>query len=172
VSTIRIPRTAESRRELTYARLLCRVHPEREMANAFEGVLLKPGCAVEHAALWPDSRYPEKPLLLEFAGTDHTGRGHNRSNQIHVLWRYEPARGVWVQLARTLSQAADWIPQMKVMALRELGGPPAPDPLIASKAASVFLARLDLEFGELGAGDRHIAMNLVFEQLLARMVNA
>jgi hypothetical protein len=140
------------------------------MANAFEGVLLKPGSAVEYSDLWPDPGFPAIPLLLEFAGGDRTGRGHNRSNQIHVLWRYDGEAG-WTEIARTLSQSADWIPHMRAIALQELGGPPRPDPQMARKAAAGFIGSLDAQLRELGEGDRFLTLNLLYEQLLARMAN-
>jgi hypothetical protein len=138
------------------------------MANAFEGTLLKPGSRVEHAALWPVEGYPDIPLLLEFAGSDHTGRGHNRGNQIYVLWRFENER--WVEIARTLSVGAEWIPHMLAIALRELGGPAAIDPALAEKVADRFLSILDRELMELGAGDRALVLNFVFEQVSARLM--
>lgn len=162
--------TASNRRELTYAKLLCRVHPERVMANAFEGVLLKPGSKIEHSALWPDEGYPEKPILLEYAGSDHSGRGHNRSNQIHILWRYENEG--WSEIARTSSVGAEWIPHMISIALRELGGPAKLNPDLAEKVASSFLSRLDGELRELGAGDCGLVLNFILEQVEARMMRA
>jgi hypothetical protein len=145
------------------------VHPERVLASAFEGVLLKPGSRIDHAELWPDDRYPATPVLLEFAGSDHSGSGHNRSNQIYVLWRFEPERG-WVEIARTLCVGAEWIPLLLPIAQRELGGPARVDSDLAAKVADVFLCRLDDELKELGAGDRGLVLNFVFEQVSARMM--
>jgi hypothetical protein len=138
------------------------------MGDAFEGSYLKPGSCVEVSSLRPSEDYPEKPLLLEFAGSDHTGRGHNRSNQIHVLWRFRG--GQWVEIVRTLSQGAEWIHTIRAVALREIGGPPPPDPEMAAGVVERFLSDIDRELGELGAGDRAIALNLFFEQLAARLV--
>lgn len=166
--TVLIPHNAVSRRELTYAKLLRRVHPDRTMPNAFEGTYLKPGSRVEISALRPSDDYPETPLLLELAGSDHTGRGHHRSNQIYILWRFR--RGEWVEVVRTLSKGAEWIPTIRAVALRELGGPPPADPELAAGAVERFLQRLDRELGELSAADRGIALNLFFEQVAARMV--
>jgi hypothetical protein len=168
--SILIPRTARSRRELTYARLLWRVHPDRTMANAFEGPLLKPGALVDDCALWPDERFPAKPILLEFAGNDHSGRGHNRSNDIYILWRFEPDEWAWVEIVRVLTQGADWIANLLPIARAELGGVRAPDPLLAAEVAGRWLSQLDLELKALGAGDRGLALNLIFEQVTARMV--
>jgi hypothetical protein len=166
--TVLIPNTAVSRRELTSAKLLRRVHPDRTMANAFEGAYLKPGTRVEISALRPSDDYPETPLLLEHAGSDRTGWGHKRSNQIYILWRFR--RGEWVEVVRTLSKGAEWIQTILPVALREIGGPPPPDPELAAGVMERFLLQFDRELGELSAADRGIALNLFFEQVAARMV--
>jgi hypothetical protein len=140
------------------------------MANAFEGKLLKPGARLEYSSLWPDPRYPRKPVLLEFAGSDHSGRGHNRGSQIYILWRLEGEN--WVEIARSLSVGGEWIAVLMPIALRELGGPARIDPDMAEKLAVVWLGRLDDELKELGAGDRGIMLNFVFEQVAARMMKA
>jgi hypothetical protein len=170
--SIWIPRTSDSRGEFTYARVLWRVHPDRTMANAFEGVLLKPGSVVEDSALWPDARYPARPLLLEFAGSDRTGRGHNRSNQIYILWRFEPDQWQWVEIARVFTQGAEWVPMLLPLALRELGGVmPAPDPAAALDSMKRFLAQLDDELRQVGSQERAIAIGFMYEQLGARLAN-
>jgi hypothetical protein len=168
--TVLIPRSAVSRRELTYAKLLCRVHPDRMMGHAFEGIYLKPGTRVGISALRPSDDYPETPLLLEFAGSDHTGRGHHRSNQIYILWRFR--RGEWVEVVRTLSKGAEWIHTIRAVALREIGGPPPPDPALAAGVVERFLGQIDRELGELAAADRGIALSLFFEQMAARLCSA
>jgi hypothetical protein len=166
-----IPRSAAGRRELTYSRLLRRVHSDRTLANAFEGKLLRPGARIEYGGLWPDESYPMVPVLLEYAGSDHSGRGHNRSSQIYILWRYEVARG-WVELARVLSAGAEWIVNLMPLALRELGGPARVDPDLAANVAAGFLSRFDAELKELGAGDRALVLNFVYEQVAARLMRA
>jgi hypothetical protein len=166
--TVLIPRTAVSRRELTYAKLLRRVHPDRTMGNAFEGIYFKPGSRVEISELRPSADYPETPLLLELAGSDHTGWGHKRSNQIYILWRFR--RGEWVEIVRTLSKGAEWIQTILPVALREIGGPPPPDAEMAAGVVQRFLAQFDRELGGLSAADRGIALNLFFEQVAARIV--
>jgi hypothetical protein len=170
--TVLIPRTASNRRERTYARLLRRVHQDRTMVNAFEGALMRPGSRVEYSALWPDNSYPENPVLLEFAGSDYSGRGHNRSNQIHVLWRFDMEQRVWIEITRTLSQDSNWIMNLIPIALREVGGPPPVDPALASDVSADLLCSLDAQLGNLSAIDRELVLNLVFEQLAARMVSA
>jgi hypothetical protein len=170
--TVRIPNSAISRHGFAYAKLLWRVHPDRGTANAFEGPLLKPGALVDSSALWPDGSYPTKPLLLENAGSDATGRGHNRSKQVYILWRYEPERSVWVEVVRTLTEGLEWVSSLVPVALREIGGAPAPDPDLARNVSRFFLSQLDKELGELPAGDRHLTLSLLYEQVAARLVRA
>jgi hypothetical protein len=141
------------------------------MVNAFEGVLLKPGSTIEYRALWPDATYPETPVLLEYAGTEGTGTGHNRRNQIHVLWRFDLQRRAWVEVIRTRTEAAEWIGQLAPIALREIGGPPPPDPVIAVNFVRAFLAQLDRDLAVLAAADRAAALNQLFEQVAARLVS-
>lgn len=166
--TIQIPRSAVSRRQLTYAQLICKVHPDRKMRTAFEGVWVKPGSKVEYSAL---AGYPEKPLLIEYAGNDASGRGHNRSKDIRILWRFEPEKNNWVEIIRTLGHGSEWIADVMPIVLRELGGPPKADPEIAATVTRRFFSQLDVELGELAAADRTITLNLVFEQLVARLVS-
>jgi hypothetical protein len=138
--------------------------------RTFEGQYLKCGSKVERSDLRPDPSYPENPVLLEFAGNDRTGRGHNRSNSIYILWRLT-SRG-WEEVGRALAQGADWVPQIRFLALRELGGPPPADPLLASQTARQLVCRLDAELRSLSASERQIALGLVYEQIAARIVES
>ncbi len=167
---IRIPRSAVKRGMPAYALLLRRVHPDRQDARTFEGRFLKCGVRLELSQLRPDPSYPENPVLIEYAGSDGTGRGHNRSNFIHILWRLEGSS--WIEVTRTACQGSDWILQMRPIALREVGGPAAADPDLAFQTAAGFISRLDQEFQTLSAADRQIALNFVFEQIACRMVDA
>ena len=137
--SMRIPRTCRHRGQLTYAKLLVRVYPHRAMANAFEGKLLKPGALIDEAELRPTLEYPAIPLLLEYAGNDRTGRGHRRSHDIYLLWRYDRAYGGWEELVRCASQGADWIQHLKPVALAELNRgvePRTPPPLCPTAPSS------------------------------------
>ncbi len=170
MSTICIPRSAVSRGAPTYALLLRRVHPYRTNARSFEGTYLKCGSRVERSQLRPDPSYPETPVLLELAGNDRTGWGHNRSSQIHILWRLEDDG--WLEVARTISKGADWVEQLRPLAMREVGGPPAADQKLAFQTANVLVSRLDEDFRNLSNADRQIALSLVYEQIAARMVDS
>jgi len=165
---VRIPRSRLTRRDTTYAKLLLRVYPRRTMANAFEGVLLKPGSLIDETALWPEPEYPSTPLLLEYAGNDHTGRGHRRSNDIYLLWKYDRERG-WVELVRCTSQGADWIEHMKAIALLELRRDIVPaDAWSAASISALVLAALDKHLELLDPLERHLAMSFVYQEFSAR----
>jgi hypothetical protein len=145
------------------------------MATAFEGKLLKPGALIDEADLRPTPEYPEIPLLLEYAGTDHTGHGHRRSNDIYLLWRYDRAGACWVELIRATSQGADWIAHLKPIALAELRrGVPPPDAANSANAAAGISGRvlsvLDHELEMLGAGERHLVMAFVYQAFTSRAV--
>lgn len=168
MQTIRLPRTASSRGFPCYSKLLCRVHPEKIPAFVFEGILHKCGTVIDRNQLWPDKRYPEKPLLLEWAGKDRPGR---RALDVHILWRFEPDFDEWVELTRTITRGTDWVSQLAAIALKELGGRPLADPDTASRAAASVLQRVDEGLRELAAADRVIALDLVYEQILARIVD-
>ncbi len=139
------------------------------MANAFEGILFKPGSFVDDSALWPDAKYPAVPLLLEFAGCDGTGRGHNRSSQIHVLWRFAPECRVWIEIARTLSQGSEWLPHMLELVTMALDAPLPPDAENAAKTVTRLLSSMDKELAQLSDEEKDIALNLIYEQIAARM---
>lgn len=165
-----IPRSCSSRRALTFARLLLRVYPRRDF-NAFEGMLLKPGAVIEESALWPTEEYPRTPLLLEYAGNDCSGRGHNRSNDIYILWRYCRAAGKWNEIARCVSQGAEWMHHMKAIAIAELGREGvAADPRQAATVSGRVLGMLDAELERMDTLERHLVMSFVLQEFSARAV--
>jgi hypothetical protein len=168
--TIRIPRTNETRGALTYARLLLRVWPRRTFA-AFDGKFFKPGAKIEEADLWPTPEYPAVPLLLEYAGSDRTGRGHRRANDIYLLWRYERETGEWVALLRYTGQGTEWIAPIKRRALAELAR--TEPPISCTHASDVcvrVLAALDHELELLDNENRHLVMSFVYQEFSARAV--
>jgi hypothetical protein len=46
-------------------------------------------------------------LVLECAGPESAGRGHNRSEVLWILWRWE--RGDWRECGRALAIGREWI---------------------------------------------------------------
>jgi hypothetical protein len=172
VPTVRLPRTAVSRRQKTYAKLIRRVYPRREFA-AFEGRVFRCGALIDVAELWPDQRYPGAEVghawVLEYAGNDGTGRGHVRSNDIYVLWRYERKRNAFTEIVRSVSQGKDWLDAIRYVAMREIGRVEIRDPLLAENACGRVLAVLDAELEILTREDRGLVMSFVYEQFTARV---
>jgi hypothetical protein len=163
-----IPRTAPRRGERTYALLVLRQSPRLKI---FEGVLLKTGRAVEESALRPTPHYPEIPLLIEFAGNDGSGRGHNRSRDIHILWRY--AGGEWEEIARSLSQGSEWFDHLAPIVRRELVRPTGVDHVGEARAAAGRLAALiDGELSQLAEEGRERALAFLYDQVAARFAES
>jgi hypothetical protein len=163
-----IPKTSTSRGAFSYAKLLRRVCPRRTF-DAFEGKLLRPGARIDEADLRPAPDYPAIPILLEYAGHDSSGRGHRRSNDIYVLWRYDAAAGTWSELVRCTCQGADWIEQLKPIAVREIAR--SCEPVDARHAADVcgrVLGMLDQALERLDRDERHLVMAFVYQAFSAR----
>ncbi len=163
---VSIPRTAPRRAERTYALLILRPSPRLKI---FEGVFLRTGSVIEQAALRPTPHYPEIPLLIEFAGRDGGGRGHNRSRDIHVLWRF--VAGEWEEIARILSQGSEWFDHLAPIVRRELVRP-AVDHVAEARAASGRLAALiDGELSQLTEEGRERALAFLYDQVAARFAD-
>jgi hypothetical protein len=133
--------------------------------------MLRCGSRVDAGALRPTVDYPEVPLLIEYAGNDASGRGHNRSNDIHVLWRYESEAGEWVELARLLSRGPEWISDMVPIVQRELrGAAPIQYLEVAQKISALVLGVLDRELSALEDEGRCRVMSFLYDQFSARLV--
>jgi hypothetical protein len=165
---VHIPNTSPSRREPTYARLIRGVS-SLPAGLAFPGKLFRCGRAVEESELWPEEGYPETPLLIEFAGRDRVGRGHNRSTWLHVLWRYDLHRREWAELCRASSVGAEWVEYLKPAILAELRNEPRCPVDAAARASGKVLMLLDGELDQLSDEERRLAMTLVYEQVTARL---
>ena len=167
-----VPRTADSRKELSYALLLRRVHPDKPAALCFDGKLLKCGSRISYADLRPDETWPRVPLLLEMAGSDRTGSGHNRSGFLYVLWRYDvkPPAG-WRELTRAVSRSTDWVEHMRPIVLAELGGPVAPDLIAVERACTRLLKDVDGTASGFGSEERGILFSMLHQQMAARLAS-
>ena len=120
VRLVRLPRSSVNRNAVTYARLLRRVCRDRTWGGwCFEGLVERPGSVI------PAGRIPAGGLLLECAGSQPGGRGHNRAPTLYILWRYEHASGEWRELARSTAMERDWTLDLGPIAHRELH-PPKP----------------------------------------------
>ena len=167
-----IPNNRLSRNEMGYAKLLLRVYPRRTNGlDPYDGQLLTPGSVIEQAELWPTTEYPATPLLLEYAGSDQSGRGHKRSNSIYILWRFELVRSEWAEVARAVSQGDDWRTYLVPIAFAEINrGSPPRDATYAAGVCSRILGALDSELDRLTIDDRNMVMHFIYEQFTARAV--
>jgi hypothetical protein len=174
---IRIPCTSLSRKEKTYAQLVLRA--TRSGLRRFEGgVYFRCGSTVEESALHPEG-YPETPLIIEYAGSDRAGGMHYRPNgygrkvyrDIHILWRFDAARGEWDQLARVLSQGPEWVDDIAAIVRREIAAPPVNFVEASRHVATCVLELLDRELSELEEEGRGRAMSFLYDQFTARFVS-
>lgn len=144
--------------------------PTRPGIHFFEGRFFRCGALVDECDLRPTPDYPLVPLLLEFAGNDRTGRGHNRSNDIHVLWRFNAASDDFEELARVFSQGPEWFFGLVPIVKRELHAPPVKYVELAGAVSSRVLAMLDGELEPLGDEGRARVMSFLYDQFTARLV--
>lgn len=127
------------------------------------------------AALRPSPDYPSTPLLLEYAGNDRTGRGHNRSRDMRVLWRWNAALRDWDEVARDLSHGIDWFANLAPRVRRELaeqraGRQPVSPGEVGRAVTARVLAFLDAELNPLEDLERSHVMSSLHDQFTARLV--
>jgi hypothetical protein len=169
---IRIPQTCTDRRQLTFAQIILRMSP-RATPTIFEGARFRTGSRVTECELRPTPDYPEIPLLLEYAGNDRTGRGHRRSNDIHVLWKFESETSEWIELARVTSQGPEWFEHLgPIMRDHLRGGPNANEAEVAGKATRRILELMDRELESLARDGRERAMSFLYDAFTARLMAA
>jgi hypothetical protein len=166
---VKIPRTAARRAERCYARLVLRA---TRRAPFFDGPLLRAGAFVEESALWPTPDYPLIPLLIEYAGSDGSGLGHNRSRDVHVLWRYVRARQDFEEVARVASHGAEWVYDLRPIVERELVRPAIDDNARGRAAASRLAALIDGALDELEDAGRESALAALYNQVAARFAES
>lgn len=160
---VSIPRSG-GRREATYAQLVLRVR----RSGLIDGRFFRTGAQVEESALRPSPAYPEVPLLVEFAGSDGTGWGHNRSPDIHLLWRYDYLRHGFDEIARVRSHGAEWLFHLEPIIRRHIHRPPVDYTSEAREAAARVLAALEGELDQLEDESRARALAVLYNQVTAR----
>jgi hypothetical protein len=167
VATIRIP-CSNDRRQATYAQLIRRVNMRGSIP--FEGRLLRTGAAIEEADLRPTPEWPETPLLIEYAGNDRSGHGHRRSNDLHILWRFDA--GEWIEIARISSQGPEWHYHLVPIVRREICSAPVNFVEVAGKITELVLALLDHELDGLEDEGRARTMSFLYDKFTARFVRS
>jgi len=119
---VRIPRTSTRASQRFFAKLLTRVDPNAATGFGFEGTILRPGSMIPLSALWPTPAHPAIPIVLEYAGNPNPVRGPARRLQpdTYVLWRFDPEKKTWSEIARALGEGWTWAIDMRAIAIRAL----------------------------------------------------
>jgi hypothetical protein len=164
MAPVRIPHSCK-RREPTYATLIRRVRPCGTIASTFEGDYLRTGREVD------DAGFPPVVLLHEHAGSAIAGRGHRRSTQLHILWRWDRERREWRELMRVQAIGSEWVEAMKHAALRELRDPNLSGVDQARAAAVRIFVLIDDEISLLERDAGRELVGMLWEQFAARFAS-
>jgi hypothetical protein len=123
---------------------------------------------VAPAELRPTVEYPETPVLLECAGIAKTGRGHNRSEYLYIVWRFDAHSDEWRELGRAQSAACEWAADLAPIARRaideQIG---APDLTEVERRISVYL---NSELGRVAERDRMQVLAVIHDAIATRIV--
>lgn len=174
---IRIPRTAARNSPRTYALLILRKSRSKAL-RVFDGRLFQPGQRIDESELWPTPHYPRTPLLVEYAGPtgfDARGRrarGHNRSRDLYILWRFDAARREWQEIARAIADGPEWFEYFRPIVEREII-PPDIDHVAEARAAIGTLAALiDGTLNQLANEGRSRALSFLYDEVAARFAES
>jgi hypothetical protein len=141
----------------------------------FDGPLFRPGSWIEESQLWPTPHSPVYPLLLEWASTTglqangKPARGHNRSQDVHVLWRYDRPARQFCEIIRILSEGPEWYESIAPIVARWIVRPPIDHVAEARTATGRLAALMDGVLAELTDEGREIALSFFYDQVVARM---
>jgi hypothetical protein len=148
-------------------KLLSHVDPNAEHGFGFEGRVLVPGCTVTLAEICP-SDYPDTPVLLEYAQVRaQAKRGHNRREQLYVLWRLDLVSYEWLELGRSQSMSWEWAVDLRPLAVRALARPQVMPDLVAVQNRIV--AALARELDSLEAAQQARVLGIIHDQLACRV---
>jgi hypothetical protein len=170
VKLVHLPRTATSRNAITYIKLIHSVKIDHTFGGyRFDGPLFRPHATIEEAELRPSPDYPKIPLLLECAGPAAPGLGHKRAKQLYILWKYDPARRDWDEVARTAAVDRDWTVDLGPIARRELQTKPilVDPPGIADRV----LLKLEDELEPLERRAQRLVLLAVYDRFASRVAN-
>lgn len=169
---VRLPLSARDRRLMTYAKLLRRVARHAQTGFDFDGQLLRPGELVAESSLRPSPDYPAVPILLECAGPERPGRGHNRAAELYILWRYEANRSAWTELARVAAESWDWAAVLGPLAWQAVADQWPSAPPAEACAVTERLERIvDAELEAAALADRRKILAIIHDRLAARAVH-
>jgi len=174
VRRIRLPLSSTRRTQPTYAKLLRRFDPRSRSPFQWLGTFFRPGSLIQETELWPDETFPRVPLILEFAGSENPGKGHNRhkSDNTVVLWRYLRTEGKFEELGRVSVPAGMWAmllePLVREAMAAEIFGVHTLDiEAIRLRISRVIAAELD----RLEDGDRARVLTAVHDELGFRLAD-
>ncbi len=167
----RIPRTATRRRAITYTKLLDRVDPRARDGFGFEGRFLAPGSHIDDSEL--NIAKGRNAILLEC--TDIEGEwnvAHKRASWIkcYILWRWDTATLVWIEIARCQSNAGEWAEVLREPARIALGRESwSVVPSVALVSERIRLL-LENELSGLEPGQEGLVLAELHDQLAVRIV--
>lgn len=169
---IRLPRSS-ARNAGGYIKLLSGINEKLPYGFSFEGSLFAPGKIVTGEDLRPGSQYPEIPLLLECAGVQNPRDGRPSSRHwptLYILWRFDPAKQEWREVARAQSESWDWAADLQPIAKRLLlegrGGVEVFRG--ADQVAHRIGHAIETELMSLSPIDRSRALGILHDQLCSR----
>lgn len=135
--------------------------------------MMRPGSWIIETQLWPDGTYPATPLLLEHAGAENPGKGwaRHQSDDTVVLWRYDRAKGEFVEIGRVAAPGGVWPQLMEPLARdwlsRDLNyQQPERDLELTRSRIMKFLAQ---ELDAIPDADRARVLTLVHDELAGRI---
>jgi hypothetical protein len=171
---ITLPRSSP-RKFRTYAKLLYYVDPDDDTGFGFEGKIMRPGSVVSSADLRPGEEYPVNPILLEYAEAPALGhRGHNRKEQLYILWRFDWDLNIWIELGRAMSVAWEWAIDLRPLAVRALKESRSVAqimpimPNVGEIAGRIFVV-LDGELKRLEPPDQKKVLGILHDQFACRL---
>lgn len=170
VKLVSLPRSATSRNAITYVKLIHSVKTDHAFGGyRFEGPLFRPNQTIEEAELRPSPDYPETPLLLECAGPAAPAWGHKRAKQLYILWKYNPSRNDWDEVARTAAADRDWTVDLGPIAKRLVH--PKPILIDAPRIADRVLVKLEDELEPLERCAQRLVLLAVYDRFASRIAN-
>lgn len=168
---IRTPRTSTRRGDDSFCRLIERVRPLGWHLAPIEGPNFKCGVEIEEDRLWPAPHFPRVPHLLEFAGIAVAGWGHKRSSHTYVLWQYDPAKKLFVELVRCVAHGREWLDAIRGPALNALRDPEITAARRAAEAAKRLHAAVDTEMSYLDFEGRGHLVSRLYEDAACRLAH-
>lgn len=166
----RIPRTASRRGAVSYAKLLDRVDSQALDGFGFHGRLLRPGDEISEAELLEGRT--ANPVLLEHTEIETARGARRRWESLYILWRYDPEKVIWIEIARAQGTSWDWAVGLREPARIALGRPSwGVVPKVAETCERI-RSILEAELARLDPDQRRQVVASLHDQLAARAAAA